>query len=200
MATEEFKDYYEALELSPNANSETVERVFRYFATRYHPDAGETGNKERFSLLVKAHETLKDPELRTAYDVEYQKHQQLVSKLVEDAGEISRDSADRLSLLSLFYAKRRRDMKNPGVGLCTVEHAVSCPPEVLQFHIWYFREKGWLQREESGGFSITAEGVDQIEKTEQKTASTEGRLITQQPGTGSEKVSLRKQEFAAQRR
>lgn len=195
--TEEFEDYYEVLELSPNANSDTVERVFRYFATRYHPDAGETGDNAKFARAVRAYETLKDPRSRAAYDVEYQKHQQLVAQLVEDASETSRDSADRRSLLSLFYAKRRRNMKNPGVGMGAVEHAMSCPPEVLQFHVWYFREKGWLQREESGGFSITAEGVDQIEKAEQRAAPTDGRLITQQPNSGDQHVTLAKQGAAA---
>ena len=30
-----FTDYYEALEISPNANADTIERVFRYLAQRY---------------------------------------------------------------------------------------------------------------------------------------------------------------------
>ncbi|MGR9037200.1 MAG: DnaJ domain-containing protein, partial [Gammaproteobacteria bacterium] len=33
-----FVDYYEVLEISPNANSETIDRIFRYLAQRYHPD------------------------------------------------------------------------------------------------------------------------------------------------------------------
>ena len=41
-----FIDYYEILEISPNANSETVERIFRYLAMRYHPDNRETGDGE----------------------------------------------------------------------------------------------------------------------------------------------------------
>ncbi len=168
MFAEEFQDYYEALEISPNANSETIERVFRYFATRFHPDAGEMGDKEKFSLLVKAYETLKDPELRAAYDVEHQKHQTLVTELIDHANETQNDTVDRRMLLSLFYAKRRQDINNPTVGITTVENAMNCPAEVLQFHVWYFREKGWIRREDNGGFAITAEGVDQIERADQK--------------------------------
>ena len=37
-------DYYEILEVSPNANSETIERIFRYLAMRYHPDNRDTGD------------------------------------------------------------------------------------------------------------------------------------------------------------
>ena len=39
-----FADYYEILEISPNANSETIERIFRHLAQRYHPDNQDTGD------------------------------------------------------------------------------------------------------------------------------------------------------------
>ena len=38
------------------------------------------------------------------------------------------------------------------------------PGETLDFHIWYLKEKHLIQRTETGGFEITAEGVDEIEK------------------------------------
>ena len=37
------------------------------------------------------------------------------------------------------------------------------PVEVLDFHVWFFREKGWIQREEGGAISITADGVEKLE-------------------------------------
>ena len=43
-----FIDYYEILEISPNANAETMERIFRYLALRYHPDNPNTGDPARF--------------------------------------------------------------------------------------------------------------------------------------------------------
>jgi curved DNA-binding protein CbpA len=43
-----FTDHYEVLEISPNANSETIERIFRYLASRYHPDNQDTGDPSRF--------------------------------------------------------------------------------------------------------------------------------------------------------
>ena len=62
-------DYYETLEISPNANSETIERVFRYLAMRYHPDNQDTGDQLRFSQIMEAHDTLKDPVKRAQYDI-----------------------------------------------------------------------------------------------------------------------------------
>jgi curved DNA-binding protein CbpA len=50
MGKESFNDYYEALQLSPNADLETIERVFRMLAKRYHPDNDQTGNVDKFSL------------------------------------------------------------------------------------------------------------------------------------------------------
>jgi curved DNA-binding protein CbpA len=34
----EFIDYYEILEISPNANSGTIDRIFRHLAQRCHPE------------------------------------------------------------------------------------------------------------------------------------------------------------------
>lgn len=56
-----FTEHYEVLEISPNANSETIGRIFRYFAQRYHPDNPDTGNRARFDEVVRAYNTLKDP-------------------------------------------------------------------------------------------------------------------------------------------
>lgn len=165
---DQFADYYELLELSPNANHETIERVFRYFATKWHPDAG--GDKEKFTLLMRAFETLRDPATRAAYDAEYQLRQQQATNLIENARATGTDTVDRHQLLSLFYARRRRNLKSPGLGITTIERLMNCPAEVLEFHLWYFREKGWLTREVNGGLSITAGGVDQIESTELQSA------------------------------
>jgi len=66
-----FTDYYERLEISPNANPDTIERMFRYFVQRYHPDNQETGNRDRFDLIIEAHATLRDPIKRAQYDVQH---------------------------------------------------------------------------------------------------------------------------------
>jgi hypothetical protein len=52
MESTDFIDYYEVLEISPNANSGTIERMFRHLAARYHPEytaevSGGGGGVER---------------------------------------------------------------------------------------------------------------------------------------------------------
>lgn len=164
MATDpEFVDYYEVLEASPNASSATLERVFRYLAKRHHPDSSEHGDIKTFSLLVEAYETLTDPTARAAYDIEYEEQQNHNDALLQETGHLSSDTADRQRLLALFYAQRRRSMKTPGIGAGTIEHMTGLPEEVLNFHLWFFQQKGWIMREEGGQLSITADGVEKVE-------------------------------------
>jgi len=61
METREFIDHYEILEISPNANSGTIERMFRHLARLYHPDNKETGDRIKFDLILQANNTLRDP-------------------------------------------------------------------------------------------------------------------------------------------
>jgi curved DNA-binding protein CbpA len=166
MSKQQFVDYYEALELSPNATFDTIERMYRYLAQRYHPDVAENSDMHRFTQIVEAYQTLRDPELRAAYDVAYERFRKNNQELVEEAKTTTDDCADRHRLLSLFYAQRRRNMFQPGIGAATLEQTMNLPIEILEFHLWYFREKRWIHREESGLLSITAEGVDQIETRE----------------------------------
>lgn len=175
-----FVDHYEVLEASVNANFDTIERIFRYMAQRYHPDHSEHGDIKKFSRLVEAYEVLKDPVQRASYDAQYAASKNDEQALVEEAGHANSDTADRHRLLTLFYAQRRRNMKAPGMGINTVENMMKLPQEVLDFHLWYFRQKGWIQREEGGSISITADGVDKIESTIEKNEAAEVRRITKE--------------------
>src|SRR6516225_7114867 len=83
VAASKFIDYYETLEISPNANSETIERIFRYFAQRYHPDNPQTGDRSRFEAIMEAHNTLRDPVRRAQYDINHQNQSRARSKLVD---------------------------------------------------------------------------------------------------------------------
>ena len=51
----ETPDYYEILQISTNAEPETVHRVYRLLAQRYHPDNAETGNDATFRKLTEAY-------------------------------------------------------------------------------------------------------------------------------------------------
>ena len=66
-----FMDYYEDLQVSANADQETIERVYRLLAKRYHPDNQLTGDIEKFDFITKSYKVLSDPEKRAAYDAGY---------------------------------------------------------------------------------------------------------------------------------
>ena len=72
--TEPTADFYEVLQVSANAEPETINRVYRLLAQRFHPDNRETGDENRFREIHEAHAVLSDPEKRAKYDVLY--HQQ----------------------------------------------------------------------------------------------------------------------------
>ncbi len=182
MAQKPFVDYYELFQASPNAQLDTIERLFRYLAQLSHPDVSKTGDIHQFSLLAEGFEILRDSEKRAEYDREYHRQKSETAQLVRDTGCVDSDCDQRHQMLSLLYAKRRQNLTNPGMGDTTLEQLVECPREVLHFHLWYFKEKGWVQREESGMLSITAEGVDKIEKTiQEKAAANSLRLIAMSP-------------------
>ena len=70
-------DYYEVLQVSPSAEPETIHRVYRLLAQRYHPDNQQSGNAERFRILHEAYTVLNEPERRARYDITYaEKNQQ----------------------------------------------------------------------------------------------------------------------------
>lgn len=96
-------DLYELLELSPNASFETIERMFRFHAKRYHPDAGASGNVDRFKRLVHAYDILRDPAKRAAYDAVHQNQQRDNHALVMNADATADDYAIRYRLLSLLH-------------------------------------------------------------------------------------------------
>jgi len=161
-----FVDYYELLQISPNADDDTIHRVFRLLAKKHHPDT-EQGDAKRFNLLVEAYRTLANPETRAAYDVRHEQYWDRTWKVASEASDRQAfvDDADvRERLLSLFYAQRRLCMRNPGMGEMELARLVGVPHEHMEFHLWYLKAKGWIERLETGHLAITAEGVDQAER------------------------------------
>jgi len=65
----QYKDYYKILGVSRDAGQDEIKRAFRKLARRYHPDVSKEANAEaRFKEINEAHEVLRDPEKRAAYD------------------------------------------------------------------------------------------------------------------------------------
>ena len=164
-----FKDYYEDLQVSTNADQETIEKVFRHLAKRFHPDNEQTGDFEKFNALTESYQVLSDPVKRAAYDARYESIRSLKQKLTIQSsrlGGAEGDSRIRSAILGILYAARRRSVSDPGVGILYLEQVLECPQSQMEFHLWYLKEKGWLQRTDKGTFAITAIGVDAYEEAE----------------------------------
>src|SRR4051794_30638600 len=135
----EFVDYYELMQISPNAEKETIERVFRMLAARFHPDNAQTGDVGKFVTLNEAYETLIQPELRSSYDKSYYARRYEpngVFELKEFTIGIEGESNRRMGLLCLLYKKRRVDPEAPGLSVLDLEKVMSFPREHLMFTLW----------------------------------------------------------------
>lgn len=167
MEEKSFVDYYELLQISPNAEAETIKRVYRLLAARYHPDNPETADYERFVLLNDANRILSDPETRAAYDLTYRaKREEPLSifNLKDFAVGIDGESNRRMGILCLLYTRRRSNDEKPGISLLEFESLMSFPREHLMFTVWYLQSKGLIKRGEESDYAITAEGVDYVEE------------------------------------
>jgi curved DNA-binding protein CbpA len=171
-------NHYEVLEVSPSASASTIEQVFRLLAKKNHPDLGAGADVAAYKQLVASFEVLRDPQKRSDYDRMLNEQKQGGTDIQSSTEAAADDCLDRYRMLSVLYAQRRKNYKKPGIGIGSLEEMVPFSPEVLQFHLWYFKEKGWVTREESGQLSISAAGVDYIESMNQP--QTRGQLRIEQ--------------------
>jgi curved DNA-binding protein len=167
MSEDKSADYYELLQISPNAEPDTVHRVYRLFARRWHPDNQHTGDATRFRALHEAYLVLSDPEKRAKYDIGYHEERQARWRVVSTEARADNDfeleQIVRLTVLEVLYAHRRAESNNPGIFVLDLEALTGRPREHLEFTIWYLVQKHLLQRTDNSRLAITAEGVDYLE-------------------------------------
>lgn len=159
-------DYYEFLQISPRAEQSTIQRIYRFMASRFHPDNPETGDPEKFVLLNRAYAVLSDPEQRAMYDatretVEIKPNP--IFEMREFVNGIEGEMNRRLGVLSLLYNQRRTNPDNPRVSLYDLEKRMGWPREYLDFTTWYLRSRQYVTREDNADFTLTAAGVDYVE-------------------------------------
>ena len=158
-------DHYDVLQVSPRADQETIQRVFRHLAKRFHPDNAATGDPDRFKALVASFHVLSDPEQRARYDNEYAQvveHAWRVFDQETALNDVAADRRMRAALLSILYTACRNDAQRPGMGEVELERLLGCPEVHMRFHVWYLKENGWIRRTENGMLAITASGVDRV--------------------------------------
>ncbi|TFG63354.1 MAG: molecular chaperone DnaJ [Gemmatimonadales bacterium] len=178
-----FVDYYETLHLSQNADAETVERVYRMLAKRYHPDNKTSGDADLFRDVQEAYETLLDPERRAEFDVKYDSNRTMQWKIFEQGAAIGgREEDQRIfhGVLSLLYVARRKNPDSGGLGVIHLEKMLGVPREHLEFPMWYLKKSGWIEILDTGERAITIDGIDKLSTKEMTIA--DNRLLRRSPG------------------
>jgi curved DNA-binding protein CbpA len=167
--TEPRNDYYEALQVSANAETETISRVFRLLAQRFHPDNQETGNEEHFRQILEAYTVLTDPEQRARYDVAYQKQRhdrwRLVASGEQSENDFEMEQVFRLSVLEALYTKRRVEPEKPGIFYGEFEALIGRPREHLEFTLWFLAQKKFITTDDKSCLILTVEGAEYLEQT-----------------------------------
>jgi len=185
------ENLYEVLQLSPSAEQLVITKVYRLLAAYYHPDNKQTGDEERFKLVLKAYEVLSDPAKRSRYDLEtLGKSSQTTHRAgVADSAQTAARSKEELKakfgfgddgngtsgdsniserelrklLLMALYDVRRNTPNKPELSLLVLSELLGCTVEDLEFSNWYLKEKGYIKISESADFSVTIAGVDYVE-------------------------------------
>ena len=159
-------DFYEVLQVSDNAEPDTISRVYRSLAQRYHPDNRETGNEERFREITEAYQVLSNPEKRAGYDATNQARKKERWRVVESGAESENnfelEQVVRLTVLEALYTQRRLNTNNPGIYLLDLQRMLGRPREHLEFTIWFLSQKKLINSDDARLY-LTAEGAEYLE-------------------------------------
>jgi len=159
-------NFYDLLQIHPRAEMETIHRVYRIFAARYHPDNCETGDAVRFRIYADAYRVLSDPQLRAEYDhtlAESRPSALPIFQTKEFTGGLDAEAKIRTGVLCLLYAKRRANPDYAALSMLDLEHLMSFPREHLRFALWYLKAKRCVMQDDRSSFIISADGVDYLE-------------------------------------
>lgn len=158
----DFCDFYALLEVHCEASLDTIHRIYRILAQRFHPDNSTTGNEEHFKLLAAAYRVLSNPDLRAQFDAYYRQRIGLQWKIFDPQTALSGIAGERKKrngALAALYVKRVQQPQAPEMAIPELEELLGVPREHLEFTLWFLREQGWTTRSDSGRLAITAKGV-----------------------------------------
>ena len=165
--TQPQEDYYDLLQVSSTAEIETIHRVYRLLAQRFHPDNHETGNPARFRQISEAYGVLSNPEERARYDIVHAQQKQgrwkLVSTGVHAENDFDMEQMVRLTVLEVLYTKRRMEPREPAIYSLDLEEMIGRAREQLEFTLWYLGQRKYVTRDDNSRLIITADGVDHLE-------------------------------------
>jgi curved DNA-binding protein len=196
VSKQDLVDFYEVLQVSQNADPETIERVFRLLARRYHPDNQESGDEEKFRLVRTAYQTLRDPEKRAQFDIHYDRQTTTHWQIFRQGTALGSQEDDQRiirGILSVLYVARRRDPLRGGIGNLQLERMLGVPREHLEFPLWILKQRGWTEVLDNGQTAITIHGIDEViggglepadDRLLPKTAATEEEVEMGSPDPG----------------
>jgi curved DNA-binding protein CbpA len=156
-------DYYEILQISAHADQETVRRIYKIQAQRFHPDNLETGDGEMFKRIAEAYEVLSDPDKRAAYDVRHGVRRPVQEPAESTPPDPNEEAERRDQVLLLLYRQRLSHPDQPSLGLRDLEAHTGTPKERLEFSLWYLKQCGYITRTDSARHTITIQGVQHAE-------------------------------------
>ena len=161
-------NYYETLQISVNADPETIHRIYRILAQRFHPDNQATGDPEQFRALTEAYEVLSDPARRAQYDVHHSEQRRERSKLIAEMVRVQSDvefeQLARMTILEALYARRRLEPRQPGVMDVDLVELIGRPRDQMEFTLWYLSQKKLIERQDGSRITITVDGVEYFEE------------------------------------
>lgn len=182
-------DHYQILGIPPQADQETIERVYRTLAARFHPD--KRGDAKTFLRIREAWETLSDPAKRTQYNalLHGAKHlERFRLRGREFFHGIRGEQLRRLAVLCILYRQSASEL--PGLTVLDLERLTGCTREELGSALWYLREKSWTRCSDFTEYSITAAGFDVIENRLDQRETTRSRVSLVPGNTHDESVSF----------
>ena len=159
-------DHYEFFQISRNADQDTIHRVHKFLAARFHPDNPETGDSEKFLRLQAAWNVLSDPQRRADYDAACAAAlppPEPLSDSVDFMDDIEGEMNRRLAVLALLYMQRRINPYKPELSVMAVEKCMGFPRDYLQFTTWYLQNKKFVTRADNSDLTLTVAGVDYVE-------------------------------------
>ncbi|MFN3619925.1 DnaJ domain-containing protein [Sphingorhabdus sp.] len=186
-----FVDYYRILEVSPDCDAKKLETAYRRLAKSYHPDHIETADVDKFNAVIEAYRVLRNVEYRAEYDRLYREYypaEELASPLFDDVAVEEKtaltDAEAHEKILMKLYKRRRENAQNPGVLAFYIKEFLNCSEEIFEFHAWYLKAKGYIERTEQNELAITVDGIDHV--ISMSRTSMAARLRIAQANSGSE--------------
>jgi len=169
MPEQSTEDYYDVLQISTNAEPETINRVYRMLAQRYHPDNQQSGNESRFRTITEAYSVLSDPEKRAKYDVMHKRQRderwRLIASGDQSENDFEMEQIVRLSVLEALYTRRRLEPTDPGIPFRDFEKMTGRPREHLEFTIWFLQKKKFVEFDDKSSLCLTVEGAEYLEQS-----------------------------------